>query len=721
MMLRPISLSTISLFLLGTLPARVLADQILRTTSFSSCLDQSNIVVQKMDISYDNDAKTVTFNVAGTSNLSQNVTAQLNVTAYGISVYQNAFNPCDESTKVAALCPLPIGTFAASGTQAIPSEYASMIPAIAFSVPDIAAQATIELKAVDTGSDVACVEAQVTNGKTTEIPAVSYVAAAVAGAAAVVGGFSALAGAAHGSSGAASSSPSFTETMTWFQGMALNGMMSVNYPPVYRQFSKNFAFSTGLVPWTAMQTSIDNFRAATGGNLTNDSVQYLHNVTLVFADGSTEKLSKRSFSGFYDAILTARDVVTSVNSTSGTSENTTEPTSTFQEEVAGIKAYVEELSVPQANTFMTVLLIVACVIAAIAVGVLAFKVLLETWALFGSFPKKLTGFRKHYWATMARLMVQLILALYGVWVLYCIFQFTHGDSWAAKLLAGLTLGIFTSVLAFFGFKIWSAARQLKQTEGDTSGLYEKKDNWLKYSMFYENYRKDFWWLFIPALIYMFAKGCVLAAADGNGLTQTVAQLIIECLMLILLLWSRPYERRSGNVINIFIQLVRFLSVVCILVFVDELGIAQTTQTVVGVVLIAIQSVLTGTLAILIGANAIISIINENPHRKRRKEAEKLNRDLDNLTPLDARNSLLMDPTKMPMSSSDSTYGHDQKYPYANEHAVDSYMNEPANPYDRPSSRENLVSSAAPPGTSGREPTVPNMGGGNGGGYRGMAY
>jgi hypothetical protein len=81
----------------------------------------------------------------------------------------------------------------------------------------------------------------------------------------------------------------------------------------------------------------------------------------------------------------------------------------------------------------------------------------------------------------------------------------------------------------------------------------------------------------------------------------------------------------------------------------------------------------------------------------------------------------MDPTKMPMSSSDSTYGHDQKYPYASDHGVDSFMNEPANPYDRPSSRENLVSSAAPPGTSGREPTVPNMGGKNGGGYRGMAY
>lgn len=90
-------------------------------------------------------------------------------------------------------------------------------------------------------------------------------------------------------------------------------------------------------------------------------------------------------------------------------------------------------------------------------------------------------------------------------------------------------------------------------------------------------------------------------------------------MLGLLLWARPFERKSGNVINIFIQVVRVLSVVCILVFVEELGIAQTTQTVTGLVLIVVQSVLTGVLAILIAVNAIILCCRENPHRKRRKE------------------------------------------------------------------------------------------------------
>ncbi|KAF7949492.1 uncharacterized protein EAE97_003001 [Botrytis byssoidea] len=716
MMLRPIStLSTLSLALIGTLPGRVLAAQTLTTTGYTSCLADSNISVQKMAVTYDNDAKTVTFDVAGSSTKSQNVTAEINVTAYGISVYSKTFNPCDSTTFVEQLCPIPVGTFAASGTQAIPDQYASMIPAIAFSVPDISAIATIELKDLNTAEEAACVQADVTNGKTTAVAAVSYVAAAVAGAAAVVGGVSALGAAASGAGGGAASSPSFTECMTWFQGMAMNGMMSVKYPPVYRQFTKNFGFSTGLIPWTAMQQSIDSFRAATGGNLTTDSVTYLRNATLVFSDGSTDTPSKRS-------LLYLRDVVTSVNGTDDASDTTT-TTAIIEEKVAGIKAYVEELSVPQANTFMTVLLIVACVIAAIVVAVLAFKVLLETWALFASFPKSLTGFRKHYWQTMARLTVQLILALYGVWVLYCIFQFTNGDSWAAKTLAAVTLTIFTAVLVFFAYKISSAAKKLKERDGDVSGLYEKKDNWLKYSMFYENYKKDFWWLFVPAIIYMFAKGCVLAAADGHGLTQTVAQLIIECLMLSLLLWSRPYERKSANVINMFVQAVRVLSVVCILVFVEELGIAETTQTVTGVVLIAIQSVLTGTLAILIGVNAVISIIKQNPHRKRRKEAEKLNRDLDNLTPLDARNSLLMD-----SKSSIHSYEGDSKHPYLHSthetHEPSSFMNEPANPYSR--SQENLVGGAAPVAGTGhqsRQPTVPNMniGGGNSGAYRGMAY
>jgi Transient receptor potential (TRP) ion channel/ML-like domain len=571
------------------------------------CGGTADITVQKMNIQYNRATQKVTFDVGGMSTKVQNVTASLTVLAYGQQVYQKSFNPCDPSTPVAQLCPVPSGTFAATGEQDIPSSYANQIPSIAFTVPDLDGTAKLELKSVDSGNVVACIDSTVDNGKTMTTKAVPIIAAGICGGALVVSGLTAAIGGGHG--GSTAPSPSFTEVFGWFQGMAMNGMLSVQYPSVYRSFTKNFAFSGGLIPWASMQTSIDSFRKMTGGNLTADSFEYLKNSTLVYQD--TTNVTKRSVALFI------RDVSTSASSSTG---NSTSGDSKAMHLVHGIQAYVEQLTIPQANTFMTVLLIFAIVVAAIVVGILFFKVILEAWAMFGNFPKSLTNFRKRYWWIMAKTITNLILLLYGIWVMYCVFQFTRGDSWAAKLLAGLTLGVFTAVLVFFTFRIWQIAQKYKKAEGDASALFDNKETWRKYSLFYENYKKGYWWLFVPAIIYMAAKGIVIAAGDGHGMVQTVGQLIVESLMLILLLWSRPYSLKSGNVINIIIQVVRVLSVLCILVFVEQLGISQTPKTITGVVLIVMQSVLTGMLALLIAVNAIVVFFRANPHRKARKEA-----------------------------------------------------------------------------------------------------
>lgn len=617
-------------------------------------------------------------------------------------------------------CKVPAGAFSASGSQDISASYANKIPAIAFQVPDIAATATLELTSIDTNENIGCITSDISNGKTTNVAAVTYVAAAIAGAALVMGGVTAASSAVAGGAGAGASagagsaapSPSFFEVFSWFQGMAMNGMSSVTLPQVYRSFSKNFGFSMGLIPWAQMQISIDDFRQATGGNLTQDSVQFLKNATLVFTDGSTETLdSSAKFRRAMDtfAYIASRGVTTSVGANE-TADNSTVSNVETQVRVAvsGIKAYAEELSIPSANTFMTVLLIVSIVVASIVVIILLVKVILEAWALYASFPKGLTGFRKHYWFTMGRTITQLILLLYGTWTLYCIFQFTEGDSWAAKTLAAVTLALITGVLVFFGYKIFTTAKRLTETNGDVSQLYENKDMWIRYSLFYENYKKDYWWIFVPTITYMFAKGCILAAGDNHGLAQSIAQLLVEAIMLGVLVWNRPYERKSGNVINIMIAVVRVLSVICILVFVDEFAVSETTTTVTGVVLIAIQAALTGLLAILIVWNAMVSICNQNPHRKRRKEmgksppspvhipkkketdyhdanahpTEKL-RDLDTLTPLDARNSLLLD-RKSSHASSDNFSIAKTKFD-----TKEGYNHDPAH--------DNLVSHAAPPG------------------------
>jgi len=651
------SVQRIVTWTIAFLATGVLGDDILVTSGFDNCNNNnSDITVDNVDIKYNNADKTVTFNVAGTSAKEQNVTAKLSVTAFGQNVYSNEFNPCAVGTFVKQLCPgthppyttpkeysslvvcfannpiVPPGQFGANGTQAIPPEFAKQIPAIAFQVPDIAAQAKLELKSLDDNSTIGCVQSEVTNGKTVNVPAVSYVAAGIAAGALVIGGASAIgaafsgaaAGAGSGVGGVGTISPTFGEVFGVFHGFAMNGMMSVQFPQVYRSFAKNFAFSTGLIPWRQMQIGIDDFRAKTGGNLTRDSVELLKNSTLVFPDGSTSNVNgslfRRSFDGFTYVAL--RDIDTQVNTTTTMGDNGSPTESSIRTAVSGIQGFVNTLSVPASNTFMTVLEIVAIVIGVIIVSILLVKVILEAWAVFGRFPESLADFRKHYWGSIARAVTSLILLLYGVWVLYCIFQFTRGDSWAAQVLAAVTLALFTGILAFFSWKIWRTAKKLRDAEGDTSSLYEDKLYWRKYSLFYESYKKDYWWVFMPVVIYLFVKGAVLAATDGHGMIQTIASLIVEGLFLVLLLWSRPYERKSGNVLNITIQVVRVLSVALILVFVEEFGIAQTTQTVAGVVLIAVQSALAVLLAILILWNAIISLCKQNPHQKRRKEMGK---------------------------------------------------------------------------------------------------
>jgi Transient receptor potential (TRP) ion channel len=194
---------------------------------------------------------------------------------------------------------------------------------------------------------VGCIQSGITNGKTLEMPQVANAAMGVAASALALSGVSALASA--GFVGAAPSTIGFGTVLGWFQTIAVTGMMSVNYPPIYRSFSKNFAFSTGLVSWEPMQASIDNFRNRTGGNLTEDNVQFLKNTTLSFSDGQPGSpgilgrgLEAKAAGLLYDARSLS---LTSSNDTSAKNESETAHI------VHGIGAFAEELMIPQSNIF----------------------------------------------------------------------------------------------------------------------------------------------------------------------------------------------------------------------------------------------------------------------------------------------------------------------------------------------------------------------------------
>ena len=94
-----------AVFILGNLATTVLANDVLSSSGFTNCLDNSTINVNKANVQFDRSSGTINFDVAGSSLKEQKVTASLVVTAYGKQVYQKDFDPCDNATKVDQLCP----------------------------------------------------------------------------------------------------------------------------------------------------------------------------------------------------------------------------------------------------------------------------------------------------------------------------------------------------------------------------------------------------------------------------------------------------------------------------------------------------------------------------------------------------------------------------------------------------------------------------------------
>jgi hypothetical protein len=92
--------------LLASAPLGALANDVLQTNGYSSCLSgDSTIKVNKLDIQFDRTTKKIKFDVSGTNDKAQNVMATLRVNAYGKEVYSKTFDPCEGDMKVDQLCP----------------------------------------------------------------------------------------------------------------------------------------------------------------------------------------------------------------------------------------------------------------------------------------------------------------------------------------------------------------------------------------------------------------------------------------------------------------------------------------------------------------------------------------------------------------------------------------------------------------------------------------
>ncbi|KAI7044220.1 TRP-domain-containing protein, partial [Hortaea werneckii] len=144
----------------------------------------------------------------------------------------------------------------------IPADALAQVPGIAYTVPDLDAKVQVYFNNTDTGISAACVEAELSNGKTVDQKGVAWTVAVVSGLALVA---SAITSGLGHSNTAAHVAAMALSLFGYFQAQAFIGMTAVDLPPIVASWTQNFQWSMGIIQIDFIQNIATWYQRATGG------------------------------------------------------------------------------------------------------------------------------------------------------------------------------------------------------------------------------------------------------------------------------------------------------------------------------------------------------------------------------------------------------------------------------------------------------------------------
>lgn len=225
-----------------------------------------------------------------------------------------------------------LANMVAYGTFQLPDDV--NIPALAYSVPNLEAWARLTLTDTNSGSEALCVLTTLTNGLTTEHLAVKIATGVFTAVALLIGLF-------HGLAGTASPAQyRWFDILFLFQAAAATGFLNLNYPSVYRAFTKNFAWSHALFGSGGMQNTINQMRYKTGGSLSGNITSSL----------SLIDRSSSPYNNYVDINSIIDQVKALANALSGLGSLTGRSLSARQQQIGGLVNSVSNVGTTFANS-----------------------------------------------------------------------------------------------------------------------------------------------------------------------------------------------------------------------------------------------------------------------------------------------------------------------------------------------------------------------------------
>jgi hypothetical protein len=572
----------------------VSADRIFESSSLDSCQANSSFTASLFNIVFAPDNRTLSLNVIGDSSVTGNVSFTLHVAVYGYNIITETVNPC--TLNIPALCPLSaIATDFDTTYTNVSASIIGNIPGVAYQIPDLDAVVTVYMYAVDDPkTSLACLRANISNGKTVDQVGVRWATAVIAIIGLIASGIVSSLGFANT---AAHMMVYSLCLFSYFQSVAIIGLCAVQLPPIVLSWTQNLSWSVGVINVGFLQRMARWYVIATGGT---------PSTVLTTLASKSVQVAKRSLDSG----------IVSAAAHSLSRRATTSTTSTGDYVVTGIQrlAFIENME--STNLFMTA---VAFYFIFVIFGVLL--VLIYKGACEFAIRSKWIGSETHLfhfihngWAIRLKgITFRLILIGYLPILILSFWEFTENDSGAEIFLAVVFFLGMTTALAYASFKVFRIAKRSEQMYKTAAySLYADATVLNKWGFLYVQYKASCYTYIFPMFAYTVIKSAFVGFGQKSGETQAIALVMIEAFALIGASVVRPWMDKSTNVINISICTINFLNAIMLLIFTNVFDGPGLLIGVLGVVFFIANVVFAFVLLIMVLVVITFSFLKKNP-------------------------------------------------------------------------------------------------------------
>ncbi|KAK3074676.1 hypothetical protein LTR53_002683 [Teratosphaeriaceae sp. CCFEE 6253] len=150
--------------------------------------------------------------------------------------------------------------------------------------------------------------------------------------------------------------------------------------------------------------------------------------------------------------------------------------------------------------------------------------------------------------------------------------------------------------------------------GHRHSIHDSESYTARFGFLAARFRRTRWWFFAPWLLYEFVRAALYAGASGYPLAQVFGLLVVEVLAFVFTIWARPFEGRRLNMLVVYaLGFSKVASVALSAAFDLRFNLDRIVTTVIGIVIIVIQGVLTilTLVAIIVGAVSSYMSVSRN--------------------------------------------------------------------------------------------------------------